>query len=506
MTGTSDESNNNANDNASLTTATPAAAGATTTKEVADVLEERLIDSEYKIWKKNTPYLYDTVMTHSLEWPSLTCQWLPTSKKLNKGNDNKSGGVASELSLLLGTHTDGGEQNYLMVANTVVATYDPLVADDENTNDNRVPPQVAYDEEKGEVGGFGNMDGVNRNGGGNSTNNSNNNGITIGKVDYRMKVRFPGEVNRTRAMPQNHFIVAARGPDPNIYVIDRSKHPQRPVEGGHFTPQLTLQGHKAEGYALAWSKLKEGHLLSGGDDKTVCLWDVNRGLSNTSTNNNTIDPLATFTGHTATVEDVDWHAKDPNLIASVSDDRSIRLWDIREPSKSHTQIVENAHDADVNGIAFNPKLEMTFATASSDHTVAIWDLRNLQRKVYTLEGGHTDEVYVVDWAPFDESVLGSAGADRRVAIWDLSRTGKEQSAEDAEDGPPELLFVHGGHTAKVSDFSWNAQHPWLVASVSEDNVLQVWQMAEELYLEDDDEIETEDDRKNDKTLGDDDLE
>merc|ERR1712238_510440 len=76
------------------------------------------------------------------------------------------------------------------VANTVVATYDPLVADDENTNDNRVPPQVAYDEEKGEVGGFGNMDGVNRNGGGNSSNNSNNNGITIGKVDYRMKVGF----------------------------------------------------------------------------------------------------------------------------------------------------------------------------------------------------------------------------------------------------------------------------------------------------------------------------
>lgn len=58
MTGTSDESHNNANDNASLTTATPTtAAGATTTKEVADVLEERLIDSEYKIWKKNTPYL-----------------------------------------------------------------------------------------------------------------------------------------------------------------------------------------------------------------------------------------------------------------------------------------------------------------------------------------------------------------------------------------------------------------------------------------------------------------
>lgn len=26
--------------------------------EVADVLQERLIEQEYKIWKKNTPYLY----------------------------------------------------------------------------------------------------------------------------------------------------------------------------------------------------------------------------------------------------------------------------------------------------------------------------------------------------------------------------------------------------------------------------------------------------------------
>lgn len=56
MTGTSD---NNANINTLPAASAPAAAGAgaTTTKEVADVLEERLIDSEYKIWKKNTPYL-----------------------------------------------------------------------------------------------------------------------------------------------------------------------------------------------------------------------------------------------------------------------------------------------------------------------------------------------------------------------------------------------------------------------------------------------------------------
>uniref|UniRef100_A0A8C4ZX54 Histone-binding protein RBBP7 n=1 Tax=Gadus morhua TaxID=8049 RepID=A0A8C4ZX54_GADMO len=42
-----------------------------------DAVEERVINEEYKIWKKNTPFLYDLVMTHALEWPSLTVQWLP---------------------------------------------------------------------------------------------------------------------------------------------------------------------------------------------------------------------------------------------------------------------------------------------------------------------------------------------------------------------------------------------------------------------------------------------
>ena len=46
-----------------------------------DAIEERVINEEYKIWKKNTPFLYDLVMTHALEWPSLTAQWLPDVSK-----------------------------------------------------------------------------------------------------------------------------------------------------------------------------------------------------------------------------------------------------------------------------------------------------------------------------------------------------------------------------------------------------------------------------------------
>ncbi|KAJ1886564.1 Histone acetyltransferase type B subunit 2, partial [Kickxella alabastrina] len=36
--------------------------------------EEKVINEEYKMWKKNSPFLYDLLVTHALEWPSLTAQ------------------------------------------------------------------------------------------------------------------------------------------------------------------------------------------------------------------------------------------------------------------------------------------------------------------------------------------------------------------------------------------------------------------------------------------------
>ena len=73
-----------------------------------EAVEERVINEEYKIWKKNTPFLYDLVMTHALEWPSLTAQWLPDVTR-PEGKDY------SVHRLILGTHTSG-EQNKLMIA------------------------------------------------------------------------------------------------------------------------------------------------------------------------------------------------------------------------------------------------------------------------------------------------------------------------------------------------------------------------------------------------------
>lgn len=136
-------------------------------------------------------------------------------------------------------------------------------------------------------------------------------------------------------------------------------------------------------------------------------------------------------------------------------------------------------------------------TGSADATVALWDLRNLKTKCHSLDV-HKDQVLQVCWSPHHETIVASGGADRRINIWDLSRIGMEQDAEDAEDGPPELLFVHGGHTSKLTDFSWDPNEPWMMASTAEDNIVQVWKMAASIYDEEDEDGESCDGESLDK--------
>jgi histone-binding protein RBBP4 len=52
------------------------------TEEIGEDIqeEEKIINEEYKIWKKNCPFLYDLILTHALEWPTLTVQWMPDKK------------------------------------------------------------------------------------------------------------------------------------------------------------------------------------------------------------------------------------------------------------------------------------------------------------------------------------------------------------------------------------------------------------------------------------------
>ncbi|KAK7827452.1 hypothetical protein U0070_026658 [Myodes glareolus] len=363
-----------------------------------DTVEERVINEEYKIWK-NTSFLYNLVMTHVLQWPSLTVQWLPEVTK-PEGKD-----YALHW-LVLGTHTSD-EQNHLVVTRVHIP------------NDDAQFDASHCDSDKGVFGGFDSV---------------------TGKIECEIKINHEGEVNRAHYMPQSPHIIATKTPSSDVLGFDYTKHPAKPDPSGECNPDLRLRGHQKGGYGLSWNSNLSGHLLSASDDHTVCLWDIDAGPKE----GKIVDAKAIFTGHSAVVGDVAWHLLHESLFRFVADDQKLMIWDTRSNTKwLQSQAIWWMHTL----------LRAFFlATGSADKTVALWDLRNLKLKLHIFVS-HKDEIFQVHWSPHNEMILASSGTDRRLNVWDLSKIGEDQSAEDVEDGPPELLFIHGGHTAKISDFS-----------------------------------------------------
>ena len=245
------------------------------------------------------------------------------------------------------------------------------------------------------------------------------------------RLKYPAAC-RARYMPQNPFIVATKSADTDVFIFDTSKHPSDPGNNKAFSPQTRLKGHDSEGYGMGWSTKKEGYLLSGSDDKKICMWNVAACGSNTEA-----QPEATFLGHTNVVEDVNWHYFNPDMFASVGDDKQLLVWDIRDATNPQHTVL--AHPGGfVNCLHFNPNNEHLLVTGSEDkvradshsrlltdhsqpayktlfagpQTVALWDIRKLGQRLHTFET-HTDEVFCVEWSPFSENILASASSDRR---------------------------------------------------------------------------------------------
>ena len=150
-------------------------------------LDMKLVNEEYKIWKKNCPFLYDMVITTALEWPTLTCQWLPTADDCDDYSIHK---------MVIGTHTSPlsaeqgapNEQNHLIIAKVKLP------------NENTELDVRKYDDQRGELGGYGG---------------------TSAKFEVSVRINHDGEVNRARYMSQDEFVIATKTVnDGAVYVFD----------------------------------------------------------------------------------------------------------------------------------------------------------------------------------------------------------------------------------------------------------------------------------------------
>ncbi|CAD8189551.1 unnamed protein product [Paramecium pentaurelia] len=392
--------------------------------------QEATINEEYKIWKKNAPFLYDLAISHPVEWPSLTVQWLP-KKETPPGQDY------SIHKLIIGTNTGDNEMNSLMIAKVRLPRDSDVQQDPSEYKQN-------------EPSGIGKATGESR-------------------IEIDVRINHEGEVNRARYMPQKSNIIATFTTKGEIHIFDYIKHPSQP-SNNLVKPDLKLVGHQKEGFGMSWSEQKLGHLLTGDYDGKLCIWDVET---------NAPEPKQTFQANNLQIEDVCWHRYHPDIFGSCGDDRHVRIWDTRKPQPlSDIQ----THAGDIYCLDFNPFNEYFFITGSEDKRINLFDMRNTEKPLHTFES-HGDQILSLKWSPHNMKIFVSSSADRRCMIWDFGRCGRSQTPEEAQDGPPELLFVHGGHRSKVSDLDWNLNEKYIISSVEDNNILQVWQLGAHIYQE-----------------------
>ncbi|MGB3346188.1 MAG: tetratricopeptide repeat protein, partial [Candidatus Humimicrobiia bacterium] len=171
----------------------------------------------------------------------------------------------------------------------------------------------------------------------------------------------------------------------------------------------TFEGHK--GWVNCVVITTDGkYIVSGSNDNTLKLWDINTG-----------ECLRTFKGHKGWVKSIDvsklskpvGRTKKKQYIISGSDDGTIKLWDL---NNGECLLTFEGHKYGINTIAFS-KDDRYIISGSSDNTIKLWDL-NSGECLRNFEG-HNKAVKDLVITP-DGGFIISGSLDDTLRLWDLN--------------------------------------------------------------------------------------
>jgi len=197
-----------------------------------------------------------------------------------------------------------------------------------------------------------------------------------------------------------------------------------------------LIGHQGEVNGLAFSP--DGSMIASvSDDQTIKLWELNGKV------------LQTFERHTDEFIRVSF-SPDSQVIASSSGDGNVMLWSLDGTLLRTLQ----GHTDRVYGVSFSPNGQV-IASASYDKTVKLWSLDGtLLRTIKE----NNDQFWEVDFSP-DGQIIASA-SDGNVRLWSLDGT---------------LLRILEGHTDRVKGVSFRPDGQ-MIASASDDRTVKLWSL------------------------------
>jgi WD40 repeat protein/tRNA A-37 threonylcarbamoyl transferase component Bud32 len=189
-------------------------------------------------------------------------------------------------------------------------------------------------------------------------------------------------------------------------------------------------------------------LASGSDDKTIKLWDVQSQ-----------GEIATLTGHSNHVCSVAF-SPDGRTLASGSDDKTIKLWDVQSQGEIATL---TGHSSYVISVAFSPD-GRTLASGSGDNTIKLWDVQS-QGQIATFTG-HSGSVNSVAFSP-DGRTLASGSFDNTIKLWDVQSQGQ--------------IATFTGHSRSVNSVAFSPDGRTL-ASGSADKTIKLWDVQSQVEI------------------------
>jgi ribosome assembly protein RRB1 len=174
-----------------------------------------------------------------------------------------------------------------------------------------------------------------------------------------------GCVNRIRSMPQSPGIIATMADTGHAHIFDfsdsiRSMMVKGPRATAPTQPIFSFRGHKKEGYALDWCSAVAGRLATGDCAGAIHVWNSTGSGAGASWQ---VDPKS-YTGHSGSVEDIQWSPSEGTVFGSASSDKTVRIWDTR--GRTGPQISIDAHLEDVNVISWNTSVNYLLASGSDD--------------------------------------------------------------------------------------------------------------------------------------------